>query len=401
MEKRKKSKELSEDLRNQIVRKHEQSQGYKSISKDLNVPVSTMRSVIKTSKAHGTVANLPRCGRKRKIDKRFQRKIVRMLDKEPRLTYKQVQAALQSEGTTVSTCTIRRHLNEKGLYCRRPRKTPLLTRDIKKPGWSLPKLTRKSLKRFGRMFSGQMRQNQMDVIFIICDKSFLLYLTHTTISLQKLDIGLKELPTVLQSLSQKEGFGKSVRLEDMYWNVMKLLGFTRPKKKKTKVVPEVAPEMQNNTSKKKGFLPETKKRKNRKKATPAELQKVSGGEDKMEVSAQQGSSKSKKKKNKKKRKLEQEGGARENSAEAPTSKKAKLGSECKGKSGEPAALEKTKKKKLKQKKGVVQENSKEAPTGKKKPNLIQKAKARMRNLQHWQKLRKKRSSDYRVKLRRP
>ncbi|CAJ0919674.1 unnamed protein product [Ranitomeya imitator] len=116
MEKRKKTKELSEDLRNQIVRKHEQSQGYKSISKDLNVPVSTVRSVIKKFKAHGTVANRPRCGRKRKIDKRFKRKIVRMLDKEPRLTSKQVQAALQSEGTTVSTRTIRRRLNEKGLY---------------------------------------------------------------------------------------------------------------------------------------------------------------------------------------------------------------------------------------------------------------------------------------------
>ncbi|CAJ0943728.1 unnamed protein product [Ranitomeya imitator] len=116
MENRKKTKELSGDLRNQIVRKHEQSQGYKSISKDLNVPVSTVRNVIKKFKAHGTVANLPRCGRKRKIDKRFQRKIVQMLDKEPRLTSKQVQAALQSEGTTVSTCTIRRHLNEKRLY---------------------------------------------------------------------------------------------------------------------------------------------------------------------------------------------------------------------------------------------------------------------------------------------
>ncbi|CAJ0915836.1 unnamed protein product [Ranitomeya imitator] len=90
----------------------------KSISKDLNVPVCTVRSVIKKFKAHGTVANLPRCGRKRKIDKRFQRKIVRMLDKEPRLTSKQVQAALQSEGTTVSTRTIHRRLNEKGLYAR-------------------------------------------------------------------------------------------------------------------------------------------------------------------------------------------------------------------------------------------------------------------------------------------
>ncbi|CAJ0915957.1 unnamed protein product [Ranitomeya imitator] len=112
MKKRKKTKELSEDLRSQIVRKHEQSQGYKSISKDLNVPVSTVRSVIKKFKAHGTVANLPRCGQKRKIDKRFQCKIVRMLDKEPRLTSKQVQAALQSEGTTVSTRTIRQRRNE-------------------------------------------------------------------------------------------------------------------------------------------------------------------------------------------------------------------------------------------------------------------------------------------------
>ncbi|CAJ0936480.1 unnamed protein product [Ranitomeya imitator] len=63
---------------------------------------------------------------------RFQRKIVRMLDKEPQLTSKQVQAALQSKGTTVSTRTIRRRLNDKGLYGRRPRKTPLLTPRPKK-----------------------------------------------------------------------------------------------------------------------------------------------------------------------------------------------------------------------------------------------------------------------------
>ncbi|KAI4888813.1 hypothetical protein NFI96_005447 [Prochilodus magdalenae] len=130
MEKRKKTKELSEASRSKNVRKHGQSQGYKSISKDLNVPVSTVR--IKTFKAHGTVANLPRCGRKRKTDERFQRKIVRTVDKEPRLTSKQVQAALQSEGTTVSTRTIRRRLNEKGLFGRIPRKTPLLTQRHKK-----------------------------------------------------------------------------------------------------------------------------------------------------------------------------------------------------------------------------------------------------------------------------
>ena len=68
MEKRK-SKELSEHLRTKIVKKHGQSQGFKSISRDLDVPLSTVRNFIKKFTAHGTVANLP--GRKRKIDERF------------------------------------------------------------------------------------------------------------------------------------------------------------------------------------------------------------------------------------------------------------------------------------------------------------------------------------------
>ena len=42
MEKRKKSQELSEDLRSKLVEKYQQSQGYKSISGDLKVPLSTV-----------------------------------------------------------------------------------------------------------------------------------------------------------------------------------------------------------------------------------------------------------------------------------------------------------------------------------------------------------------------
>ena len=70
MEKRKKSKELSEDLRTKIVEKHGQSQSYKSISRDLDVPVST-------------VENLPGRGQKRNIYERLQQRIVQMVDKEP------------------------------------------------------------------------------------------------------------------------------------------------------------------------------------------------------------------------------------------------------------------------------------------------------------------------------
>ena len=49
-----------------------------------------------------------------------------MVEKAPRSTAKQIQADLQTQGTTVSTRTIRRQLNERGFYGRRPRRTPLL-----------------------------------------------------------------------------------------------------------------------------------------------------------------------------------------------------------------------------------------------------------------------------------
>ena len=55
-----------------------------------------------------------------------------MVDKEPWSTSKQIQADLQTQGTTVSARTIRRHLNEMGRYGRRPRRTPLLTQRHKK-----------------------------------------------------------------------------------------------------------------------------------------------------------------------------------------------------------------------------------------------------------------------------
>ena len=114
MEKRKKTRELAEEVRHKIVAKHGQSQGYKSISRDLDVPVSTVHNVIRKFKAHGTVDNLSGRDRKRKLDRRLQRRIVRMVEKAPRSTAKQIQDDLQAQGTAVSTHTIRRQLNERG-----------------------------------------------------------------------------------------------------------------------------------------------------------------------------------------------------------------------------------------------------------------------------------------------
>ncbi|KAM6239199.1 myb-binding protein 1A [Spheniscus humboldti] len=84
-----------------------------------------------------------------------------------------------------------------------------------------------------------------------------------TVMEQKLRVKLTELEKALVALNQPEGIGNSARLDSLYWNVMRWLNYTKPKKEKTadKPVQEAEPLKR----KKKGFLPETKKRKNRKK----------------------------------------------------------------------------------------------------------------------------------------
>ncbi|XP_032563623.1 myb-binding protein 1A [Chiroxiphia lanceolata] len=86
-----------------------------------------------------------------------------------------------------------------------------------------------------------------------------------TVTEQKLNVKLTEVEKVLLSLNQLEDIGNSPRLDSLYWNVMRWLNHTKPKKDKTasKPVQDTEPLKR----KKKGFLPETKKRKNRKKGT--------------------------------------------------------------------------------------------------------------------------------------
>ncbi|KAJ1184813.1 hypothetical protein NDU88_001615, partial [Pleurodeles waltl] len=139
---------------------------------------------------------------------------------------------------------------------------------------------------------------------------------------QALDVALEELHPVLQVLSQHEGFEKSVRLDDTYWHVMKLLGFTRPKKEKKKPPPTDTPSSEGAPKKKKGNLPETKKRKNRKKVVSEGQNGVVTKQPSKEGEPQG----AKKKKKNRKRKASQS--AQETPAEhSPSSKKGKLKSE--------------------------------------------------------------------------
>ncbi|KAF7244331.1 Myb-binding protein 1A-like protein [Varanus komodoensis] len=91
----------------------------------------------------------------------------------------------------------------------------------------------------------------------------------------ELSVDLAQVRGVLQGLGQHETFGKSKRLDDLYWHVMKLLGFTRPVKQKAVAQPKDEVVAEPLKRKKKGFLPATKKRKNRKKLVPGQHQEAS------------------------------------------------------------------------------------------------------------------------------
>ncbi|XP_040907509.1 myb-binding protein 1A-like protein [Toxotes jaculatrix] len=81
---------------------------------------------------------------------------------------------------------------------------------------------------------------------------------------QKLSVNLEPLQEVLQPLTSVITFKKTGKLEDTYWAVMKHFGVMKPKVEKTKSDKE-AEQQPACMKKKKGFLPETKKRKKRKK----------------------------------------------------------------------------------------------------------------------------------------
>ena len=64
------SKELCNDLKTKIIRQYELGEGYKELSKRLEVSISTVINVVRKWKATGTVLVMERCGRPRQIYER-------------------------------------------------------------------------------------------------------------------------------------------------------------------------------------------------------------------------------------------------------------------------------------------------------------------------------------------
>jgi transposase len=124
-----KAKELSKDMRNKIIQRHKEGQGYRKISKEMDLPLNTVGNIIRKYKKFGDgITNIPRTGRPRKLNESNSRWISRKVQKDPFITRSEIQTDLKGAGIDVSKDTISRALNRTGLISRSPRKVPLLKR---------------------------------------------------------------------------------------------------------------------------------------------------------------------------------------------------------------------------------------------------------------------------------
>ncbi|MBN3280925.1 TCB1 transposase, partial [Polyodon spathula] len=120
-----KTKELSKQVRDKVIEKHRSGEGYKNISKSLNISVSTVYSIIKKWKGHCTTQTLHRSGRPSKLSSQ-RRKLVRDATVRPTTTLKELQSSMADMGENVQQSTISRTLHKSSLYVRVERRKPLL-----------------------------------------------------------------------------------------------------------------------------------------------------------------------------------------------------------------------------------------------------------------------------------
>lgn len=121
-----KSKELSEDLRKKVIEKHRDGQSYAAIASSLNVPKSTVASLVQKWKRHGTTVNLRRTGRPSKMTTKGKMKLLREARANPFVTLEDLKKSVQDAGTNVHKSTISRTLHKNGLYGRVAKKKPYL-----------------------------------------------------------------------------------------------------------------------------------------------------------------------------------------------------------------------------------------------------------------------------------
>ena len=93
-----KTKELSKQARNKVVEKYRSVLIYKRISETLNIPRSTIKSILKKLKVYGTTTNLPGEDRLPKLTDQAWRALTREAKKRPKITLKELQRSTAEIG---------------------------------------------------------------------------------------------------------------------------------------------------------------------------------------------------------------------------------------------------------------------------------------------------------------
>ena len=78
-----------------VLAMHNEEKGYGKICKDLQLPKSTVQSIIKKVKGSGNLENLSRSGRPAKVSTTGIRRIVREDQQEPSFTRDEIRSILE------------------------------------------------------------------------------------------------------------------------------------------------------------------------------------------------------------------------------------------------------------------------------------------------------------------
>ena len=88
----------------------------------MNIPHSTIKSIIKKWKEYGTITNLPREGRPSKLMDQARRALIREATKRPKITLKELKSSTVEIGVSVHRTTLSHTLHRAVLYGRVARK---------------------------------------------------------------------------------------------------------------------------------------------------------------------------------------------------------------------------------------------------------------------------------------
>ena len=113
-----KTERLPKQVKDKVVENYRLGLGYKKISETLNIPRSTIKSMIKKWKEYGTTTNLPREGRPPKLTDQARRALIREATKRP----KELQSSTAEIGVSVHRTILSRTRHRAGLYERVSRK---------------------------------------------------------------------------------------------------------------------------------------------------------------------------------------------------------------------------------------------------------------------------------------